>query len=298
MGHPIATDGTPDVWPFYFNEPLSSDAAPIDKIMDESTLNFRDSARFHAFGANQYVGFDTQLVGVNLVNGSYISVPLNGTDIEFLWTTNATMANGGIIQNDYTRTFDSDNLPALASGGVIDVAYTTPLTFSPIANPTVMQGDAVTFNATASDPRSGAVLTYSLAPGFPPGAAIDPSDGAFTWNVPASEPPGDYLVTVVAEDNTNPPLSNTTSVVIQVAPGAQPTILLDVSGRGTYGGTGALTSTLSAGGSPVVGETITFDLDKQGIVSLIGTATTDASGIATLSGVSVAGYGAGVYSAL
>ena len=167
-GYPISTDGTPDVWPFYFNEPLSSDAAPLDKIMDESTLNFRDSASFHAFGANQYVGFDTQLVGVNLVNGSYISVPLNGTDIEFLWTTNATMANGGIIQNDYTRTFDTDNLPALASGGVIDVAYTTPLTFSPIANPTVIQGDPVSFTAIASDPRIGAVLTYSLAPGFPP----------------------------------------------------------------------------------------------------------------------------------
>ena len=100
---------------------------------------------------------------------------------------------------------------------------------------------------------------------------------------------------MVVEDNINPPLSNTTSVVIQVAPSAQPTNLLAVSGRGTYGGNDALTATLSSDGSPVIGETIAFDLNEQGVVSLIGTAKTDASGIATLSGVSIAGYGAGVY---
>ena len=62
---------------------------------------------------------------------------------------------------------------------------------------------------------------------------------------------------------------------------------------GTYGGTTTLTATLTAGGAPLSGETVTFALNGQPLSG--NTAVTDSSGVATLSNVSLAGINAGTY---
>jgi hypothetical protein len=69
----------------------------------------------------------------------------------------------------------------------------------------------------------------------------------------------------------------------------QATSISSVSGSGTYGGSASLTATLKEGTTPLSGKTISFTLNG----SAAGTATTDASGIATVSGVSVSGINAG-----
>ena len=66
---------------------------------------------------------------------------------------------------------------------------------------------------------------------------------------------------------------------------------------GTYGGTATLTAALTSSGSPLLGETVTFTLDEAGNVTTVGTATINASGVATLSDVSLSGFNAGTYSA-
>jgi hypothetical protein len=70
------------------------------------------------------------------------------------------------------------------------------------------------------------------------------------------------------------------------------TMSLSAPGAATYGGTIALTATLSAGGVGVPGETATFSVDGNSV----GTATTNANGVATLAAASVAGVGVGSYS--
>ncbi|MBI5603818.1 MAG: beta-propeller fold lactonase family protein, partial [Deltaproteobacteria bacterium] len=60
---------------------------------------------------------------------------------------------------------------------------------------------------------------------------------------------------------------------------------------GPYGGTTALSATLTSGGSDVGGKTINFYLNGNSV----GTATTDSGGLATLNAVSLAGINAGVY---
>jgi hypothetical protein len=59
----------------------------------------------------------------------------------------------------------------------------------------------------------------------------------------------------------------------------------------TYGGTTSLTATLTSGGNPVSGKTVTFTLNGASV----GTATTNSSGVATLSNVSLSGINAGTY---
>jgi len=56
-----------------------------------------------------------------------------------------------------------------------------------------------------------------------------------------------------------------------------------------------MSATLTSGGSPVAGATIAFTLDKGGTVTPVGTATTNANGVATLTGVRLAGLNAGTY---
>jgi hypothetical protein len=74
-----------------------------------------------------------------------------------------------------------------------------------------------------------------------------------------------------------------------VAPTQQATSISSVSGSGTYGGTASLTATLKAGTTPLSGKSISFTING----SAAGTATTDASGVATLSGASLSGINAG-----
>jgi probable HAF family extracellular repeat protein len=77
------------------------------------------------------------------------------------------------------------------------------------------------------------------------------------------------------------------------------TSLTNVSGTGTYGGTATLTATLMSGGTPVSGKAISFTVNAGSVcdgVSQPACPTTDGSGVATLSGVSLSGINAGTYS--
>ena len=77
------------------------------------------------------------------------------------------------------------------------------------------------------------------------------------------------------------------------------TAISDVSGSGVYGGTATLTATLkTAGGVAIADESVSFTLDGEavcGSAPLPDCPTTDDDGVATLAGVSLAGYGAGSY---
>ena len=75
-------------------------------------------------------------------------------------------------------------------------------------------------------------------------------------------------------------VANTNATVLAVAPAT-----------GTYGGTTSLSSTLTAAGSPLSGASVAFTLNGTSV----GSATTDSSGVATVSGVSLAGIDAGSY---
>ncbi|WP_165073093.1 beta strand repeat-containing protein [Paludisphaera rhizosphaerae] len=67
--------------------------------------------------------------------------------------------------------------------------------------------------------------------------------------------------------------------------------LADVTGTGVYGGTATFSTTLSSNGAAVSGKVVSFVLDGR----TVGAATTDAKGVATLSGVGLAGLDAGTY---
>jgi hypothetical protein len=92
----------------------------------------------------------------------------------------------------------------------------------------------------------------------------------------ANEPPGMYLT----PGDVNVPSIGETFLTVSPA-------------TGSYGGSTTLSATLTSGGLDLANDTVTFSLNG----STVGTATTNATGIATLSGISLTGFDAGTYTA-
>lgn len=157
--------------------------------------------------------------------------------------------------------------------GAFEVLDATP--------PVLSLPDDITTEAASPD---GVVVTFSAT-------ATDAVDGpTITTCAPASGSLFAIGSTVVncssADASENTAAGSFTVTITRV-----PTTLVVTPATGTYGGTTTLDATLSASGSPLAGQGINFTLNG----ALVGTGTTDANGVATLSAVPLAGINASAY---
>ena len=90
-------------------------------------------------------------------------------------------------------------------------------------------------------------------------------------------------------------LGLTDIAALTITPAPPPTTLTVTPAAGTYGATANFSATLTAAGAPVAGEPVTFTVTADGRTSTLGTATTGANGVASLSGVSLGSLSAGTY---
>jgi hypothetical protein len=88
-------------------------------------------------------------------------------------------------------------------------------TLEAIADVTVEEGGAVSLAVRATPRGPGRSVRYSLGPGAPAGATIDPASGAFRWTAP--DGPREAVITVVAADAENAQRSTSRSFTIRVA---------------------------------------------------------------------------------
>ncbi len=223
--------------------------------------------------------------------GPFILYPGQSTDIP-VSVVDPTQSASGSLQISTDDLTQPMYILALQYYGTSTTPPNQPPVLAPIPDQSLSPGGTVTLTASATDPDSGRTLTYSLDPGAPAGAAIDPASGAFTWSVPAGELPGDYPVTVRVTDNGSPPLSATQMFAIDVP---RPTSLAVARVNGIYQTTTAFAATLAAAGAPLAGAAVTLTITAGGQTIPLGIVTTDASGVASLSGVSLAGVPAGSY---
>jgi len=105
------------------------------------------------------------------------------------------------------------------------------------------------------------------------------TSASFSFRIPVV---GTYTIKGVGSwDNGGS--SNNASATVTVTQGTS--TMSAAAATGTYGGTANLSATLTSGGAGVSGKTITFKLNG----GTVGTATTDATGTATLSSASLTG---------
>ena len=174
-----------------------------------------------------------------------------------------------LAQDDWQTRIGSFKFPnCTPNSGAVEGTVTDSATNGPINGATVTAGSS----STTTD-QSGQYTLSSLAAG--------------TYTVTASAPvytTGSASVTV----NAN---STTVQNFALVASGATSTSLTVASASGTYGGTTTLSATLTSSGTGVSGKPISFTLNG----SPAGTGSTNGSGVASISGVSLSGIGAGTY---
>lgn len=136
--------------------------------------------------------------------------------------TNTAASPTNIYQSEGSYTV---TLTAFGPGGqstLVESNYivlsNSPPVLAPIANDTVHPGMTVMFTNSAGDPDADQSLTFSLDPGAPPSASIDPASGVFTWTPDSSYANTTDPITVRVTDNGVPPLSATQMFNVTVVP--------------------------------------------------------------------------------
>ena len=131
----------------------------------------------------------------------------------------------GITNND-PRLLAATNPIIWFSGWVPQLPNSAPVFIAPPAgtNITINAGVNLSVACTATDSDTPSqTLTYSLLPGAPSGAAVDPNTGIFTWRPPVASAGTSNNITVVVTDNGTPNLSAMNTFAVVVNPLTQPT---------------------------------------------------------------------------
>ena len=102
-----------------------------------------------------------------------------------------------------------------------------------------------------------AALTYSLEPGAPAGATIDPNTGVFSWTPTPGQGPATYNITVRVTDAGSPSMSDTETFAVTV--NAAPVITAQPSDQNVYPGGTATFSVTATGTAP-----LTYQWRKDG----------------------------------
>ena len=128
--------------------------------------------------------------------------------------------------DSFTYTLSDDDTAGLPEGlyspqATVTVQVTPvddPPRFAAIQPGTAIPGEVFRTTVVAADPDSPAAsIRYSLEPGAPDGAAIDPVSGQITWSVPILFPAGPVRMTVRATELTDAALSATRSFDVTVS---------------------------------------------------------------------------------
>ncbi len=131
-----------------------------------------------------------------------------------------------------------------------------------ISDQTINEGEQLSFPAGATDPNGPTqTLTFTLGPGAPEGAAIDPATGAFTWTPSEAQGPGTFQIGVVVTDNGTPALSAARSFMVNVNEVNQPPVITPPANQ-----------TVNVGGLLVFTVAVTdVDIPRQNLSFSLGT---------------------------
>ncbi|MFZ0927649.1 MAG: Ig-like domain repeat protein, partial [Syntrophobacteraceae bacterium] len=220
----------------------------------------------------------TQLDAAASVPGTFAYTPPAGTVLK--------AGAGQTLSVTFTPTDTTDYKSATATVTInVNMASTTTSVASS-QNPST-QGSSVTFTATVSpSSATGTVAFYDGSTQIGSSQTLSSGSASVSTSALAA---GSNSITAVYSGNTN--YATSTSPVLTQTVNSASTAMSVSPASGTYGGTATLTATMTWGGSPVTGMSVSFTLNGK----KAGSATTNPSGVAIMSNVSLAGIQAGTY---
>ncbi len=163
--------------------------------------------------------FQPNLVTFSLDPGAPAGAAINSTNGLFAWTPAEDQGPG--VYSVTIRATDNGTPPmsdARTFTITVNEVNAAP-TLTPVTDRIVNAGAVLTVTNVASDPDLPAnLLTYSLDPGAPVGAQIDPTNGVFTWLAPTATVFTTNTFTIRVLDNGSPALGDTNSFKVVVVP--------------------------------------------------------------------------------
>jgi hypothetical protein len=229
------------------------------------------------------------------IEGESVTFMLDGTAVGSATTdANGVATLTGVATSDPVGTHTgvvvanfAGDTNYVSSSGTGDLVVSQAATALNSVGGTASFGGTATLVATLTStvtgqPIAGETVSFTLD-GTAVGTAMTDTTGIATLTgVATSDPVGTHTGAVVASfagDTNYVSSSGTGDLVVSQAA----TALTSVSGTASFGGTATLVATLTSSvtGQPIAGETVSFTLDG----TAVGTAMTDTTGIATLTGV-------------
>ncbi len=235
----------------------TGNSPPVLAAIGNKTVNELALLAFTATATDPDAG---QTVAFSLDAGAPAGATIGASTGAFAWTPTEVQGPGvfpvTIRATDNGGPPQSDSETITATVSEVNVA---PV-LAAIGNKTTNVGVPVAFTATATDADLPAnSLAFSLDAGFPTGAAINPTTGAFSWT-PTAGQVGNNAMTVRVADNGTPPLSGSEFVTVTVNPALNQPPVLATIGDKTVNELATLAFTASAT-DPDAGQTIAFSLD-------------------------------------
>ena len=231
------------------NHPPTLTAIPNKTVVEQTLLTFTNTASDPDGGPLTF----------SLDPGAPTNAAVNPTNGIFLWTPTETQ--GPSSNSIIVRVTDNGSLSDTKMFSVIVTESNQPPVLSFIANQTVNELTLLTFTANASDtdlPLNA--LTFTLDPGAPTNAALNPTNGTFSWTPSEEQGPSSNSITIRVTDNGSPPLSDTETFSIIVNEVNSPPLLTAISNQTVHAGT-TLILTNSASDLDLPTNTLTFNLD-------------------------------------
>ncbi len=207
-------------------------------------------------------GTDSDLPAGVLTYGLGFDAPsgmsINPTSGAISWTPTEQQGPGSFT---FTVQVSDSGTPALTASGSVTVVVTEvnqPPVLGPIGGQNVRAGSPVSVTAQATDPDFPPnPLTYSLGPGAPEGATINPTSGAFNWTPTAAQGGRTFTIPVVVSDGGNPVLTATQTFDVVVNPSNTAPVFAPVSAQNVAEGN-QLVVTLSATDADVPPNQLTY----------------------------------------
>ena len=201
---------------------------------------------------------------------AYFDIFVSDNDGPFTVWQSQTTATGALFNgtNGHTYAFYSlatdtaghrEAIPLQPQAQTTVALNTIPPTISITPKITLNAGETLSLNVTADSPNQLNTLTFSLLPGAPSGVVVNPTSGQITWPTSPAFGGTTNLISVIVNDNGQPPLSATGMVTVVLLQVANPPVLASIPNYRIYEAQ-LLTTTNSASDDNLPPRPLTFSL--------------------------------------
>jgi hypothetical protein len=170
-----------------------------------------------------------QLLRYRLVAEGAAGSSIDPASGAFTWAVPSSLALGTYAFSVVASDNGSPPLSTSQTFLVQVVSVNHPPVLAAISPQEIDEGNELTLTAQATDsdlpPQT---ITYSLGPGAPTGARIDPHLGIFTWTPDPYAGSGTYSITIVATDNGGVPKSDSKTFSVNVLAVNHPPVIAPI----------------------------------------------------------------------